>query len=159
MSEEVEQSQSTPESKQEQEQEQSTQAGAFTPKKLKESFTSLPTKISEDIDNGKGDILVTNIQSSISGGIQSIFSSCRIIILQQLLLSKEARKNVSVNIYLTAAILCGIITISLILSFDLLDVVLLGETILTAFIADQMINKSQTKPNQKDKKLDEDDYL
>ena len=73
MSEEVEQSQSTPES--EQEPEQSAQASAFTPQKLKESLTSLPTKISEDIDNGKGDILVTNIQSSISGGIQSIFSS------------------------------------------------------------------------------------
>lgn len=157
MSEETEQSQSAPESAQEQE--QPTQASAFTPKKLKESLTSMPTKISEDIDNGKGDILVTNIQSSISGGIQSIFSSCRIIILQQLLLSKEARKNVSVNIYLTAAILCGIITISLILSFDLLDVVLLGETILAAFIADQMINKSQTKSNQKVKKPDEDDYL
>ena len=157
MSEEVEQSQSTPES--EQEPEQSAQASAFTPQKLKESLTSLPTKISEDIDNGKGDILVTNIQSSISGGIHSIFSSCRIIILQQLVLSKEARKNVSVNIYLTAAILCGIITISLILSFDLLDVVLLGEAILAAFIADQMINKSQNKSNQKAKKLDEDDYL
>ena len=76
-----------------------------------------------------------------------------------MLLSKEARKNVSVNIYLTAAILCGIITISLILSFDLLDVVLLGEAILAAFIADQMINKSQNKSNQKAKKLDEDDYL
>ena len=75
------------------------------------------------------------------------------------MLSKEARKNVSVNIYLTAAILCGIITISLILSFDLLDVVLLGEAILAAFIADQMINKSQNKSNQKAKKLDEDDYL
>ena len=136
-----------------------------SPAKIKEQIKNLPEKIATDIEDGKGNKIIESLQKSITAGIQAIFSSCRILILQQYLLSEKTRDAITMNCYVVAFIIFVIEGLSLFFELSVGAILLALEAVLAAFIADKLIHNTQSKePSQKKKQQKKkesfsDDYL
>ena len=121
-----------------------------------QSLKNIPSKISTDIEEGKGNTVIVAIQNAINTGINSIFSSCRIIILQQLLLPEKTKDKIAKTIYVIAFILFVVEVFMIVFDCSIANICLAAECLLAAAIADNILHKGTAT---KKRKTRSDEYL
>lgn len=138
-------------------------------------ITSIPTTISQSLDNGGGDDVIHAVQNIIKTVVMANFSSCRIISLRACLLSETEKNVVSKTVYAISFFLLVVFLITLLISFSWSTLLLGLECLGAGYIADRVIhishvdlqgkhmrnrNVSSHKSKQSHcKDNDDDDYL
>lgn len=134
-----------------------SQPAVNNPKVILQSIKSIPSKISEDIDSDKGSTFAMTIQQGIVGSIGAIFSSCRILILQQLLLPEKTKDKITMTIYIIAAVVFILEIAMLILKCNIATISLAVESLLAAAVADNLLHRGASAT--KKRKSHSDEYL
>lgn len=137
--------------------ESQSQPAVNNPKEILQSIKAIPSRISEDIDSDRGSTIVMTIQHGIASSIGSIFSSCRILILQQLLLPEKTKDRITMTTYIVAGVVFVLEIIMLIFKCNIATISLSIESLLAAAIADNLLHRGVT--TTKKRKSHSDEYL
>ncbi len=121
--------------------------------KFKEKLENLPSAVNAAIDEGKGNIFIEKVQAFIFTLATAIFNSANQAAVQLYLLSPEQKKQVSKVIYIVAFICALGSCISLIFSLSLKNIVFALCFIVSAYLADVIVQSTtlKSKPKKKSK--------
>lgn len=132
---------------------------------IKESVRGVPSKASSAINEGKGNTVIERLQKLLADAICSVPSSCRLLILNQLLLSANDKGKISRSCMFIGAILflvflaLGIITkdsIKLVEALLCIVAVICANIFVTKTgISDRSIKKAKSKKAAKTKQNDD----
>lgn len=136
--------------------------------KLKDKVAELPNKVNTAIEEGKGNSLIENIQDVIYQLITAIFNSCHLASLQMYMLTNSQKKHIAKTIYLVAAVIAVGNLVELIWNLSLDPVIGAVAVMLSAYLADLLLQSSDLQKVTKNKNehkakehqsSDNDDYL
>lgn len=116
---------------------------------LKDKVSNLPNTVDTAIEEGKANGVIEGIQDILQKLLSASFDSCRLASLKLFMLTAEQRKKLTGMLYLTAVIIAGLLCIDLVFEFKLETIILAGAFLLSAYLADLIVQKAVLKTKKR----------
>lgn len=116
---------------------------------LQERISNLPSNIDTAIEEGKANGIIEGIQDILQNLLTASFESCRLASLKLFMLTTEQRKKVSSMLYILAIIVAALLCVDLIFDFSIETILFAGLFILSAYLADMIVQKAILKTRKR----------